>query len=129
MGQEVTLRRRMTPSLAGITDYGGIKLPSVVIWAGIAPARVTGNGGIAWASRCTPGISIVANALATEVTPTAVHIHSKYCRGIALNDRRSTLVIVRRVPNAKYPIHPRYTVLGNPSRRIPINPIRQFHHT
>ena len=69
------------------------------------------------------------NALATEFTPTAVHIRSKFRRGRALNDRRSTLIIVRRVPNAKYPIHPRYTVLGNPSRCIPINPICQFHHT
>ena len=100
-----------------------------MIQAGIASAQVAGIVGIAWANRCTPGISIVANALATDFAPTAIHIRSKYRRGRALNDRHSTLVIIRRVLNAEYPIHPRYTILGNPSRCIPINPICQFHHT
>ena len=85
LGQEVTLRCRMTPSLASVADNGWIKLPSVVIWAGIPSARVAGTGGIAWASRCTAGISIVANALASEVPPMAIHIHSKHRRGRALN--------------------------------------------
>ena len=129
MGQEVTLRSRMTTPLASIAGYRGIKLLSVVIRAGIASAQVAGIVGIVWASRCPPRISIIANALATEFAPTAIHICSKYCWGRALNDRHSTLVIVRKVLNAKYPIHPQYTILRNPSRCIPINPIRQFHHT
>ncbi len=78
------MRSRMTRTLASIADNGRIKLPSVVIRAGIPSARLTGPGGIAWARRGTARVSIVANALASEIAPTVIHIHSKHCRGIAL---------------------------------------------
>ena len=40
LGQQVTLRCRMTPTLASIIDNRWVKLPSVVIWAGITSAQV-----------------------------------------------------------------------------------------
>ena len=102
--QEVTLRCGVTTLLACIADYRGIKLSSVMIQAGISPEQVAGSVGVLWATMCTPRISIVTNALATYVAPTAIHIHSKYRQGRSLNNWCSTLFIVLTARNAIHPI-------------------------